>query len=154
MNIKKIILFSLLCVMAALKSSASNDTWYIIGDGKALMPLASVRCLVGSDVTGLITVVGTDIQVADINEVTFAADPKGAIDSPIVSAGSVTLINNILSIKYAFPGATVTIHSIDGCLLYSDPLSADSAEIDISHFIPGVYLVTIGGDSTFKLMKR
>ena len=154
MNTKKILLFSLLCTIAGLKSSGSENNWCIVGDGKLLMPVSSVRCLVGSDVTGLITVVGTESQIADIAEVTFAVDPKGAIDAPTVSTSSVTLINNTLTIKCVIPGTTVTIHSVDGRQLYSGRISADSAEIDMSNFISGMYLVTVGGDSTFKLMKH
>ena len=143
----------LLGATAVLESAAAdNENWCVIGDGQVLMPVSSVSCLVGSDATGLITVVGKDVQIPDIKEVAFAVKPTDAISAP--QAKSESVIHNILTIKHAAVGSAIAIRAIDGRTLYNGELRAETTTINVGNFAPGIYLVTIGGDSTFKIKKR
>lgn len=150
---KRLIIYSLLSFIATYNLYASDDNWNIIGDGNVLMPLSSVRCLVGSDVTGLITVVGSDATITDIGEVTFSNKQHTSIHKPYVASESVTLIDNLLSLKCITPGSTLSIITVDGHKVFSTKLTENHAEIDFSNYPSGVYLVTIC-NSRFKLMKR
>ena len=150
---KRLIIYSLLSFIATYNLYASDDNWNIIGDGNVLMPLSSVRCLVGSDVTGLITVVGSDATITDIGEVTFSNKQHTSIHKPYIASDSVTLNDNLLSLKCITPGSTLSIITVDGHKVFSTKLTENHAEIDFSNYTPGVYLVTIG-NSRFKLMKR
>ena len=155
MKLHKIFLFLLLGAIAVFESAATdNENWCVIGDGQVLMPVSSVSCLVGSDATGLITVVGKDVQIPDIKEVAFAVKPTDAISAPQAKSESVTLIHNILTIKHAAVGSAIAIRAIDGRTLYNGELRAETTTINVGNFAPGIYLVTIGGDSTFKIKKR
>lgn len=154
MIIKRLFFVSFLCAIMGVKALGADEKWCIIGDDKVLMPVSSVVCLIGSDATGLITVIGNETQVPDINEVKFAPDPTGGINSPIVATDSAILIDNILRINCATPGARVQIHNVDAHLVFSETLKSENIEIDMSNYASGIYFVSIGDSSTFKLLKR
>ena len=155
MKITRFLFLLFVATCACLPARATDMVWWLVADGTPLMPLSGVSCLAGSDATGLITVVGTDTNVPNVAVVTFESKSPGFAASPVADAASATLVNNILNITAAKPCAGITVSSPDGrTVLRNQASESGTAVIDLRGAAPGVYIVNVGGDSSFKILKQ
>lgn len=132
--------------------------WQLVADRTEKMPLYKVVCLLSTDNSDRMTVVGLEKSLYNVGRVTFEHSGSSSIEdvtSP-VDTPSILPANSSITITGLTRDASLSIYTTDGRLIESNSLRVSdgpSIEISIAHLNSGLYIVKIL-DSSVKILKR
>lgn len=156
-SIFKSVLLTFFAAMTGMKAAAAE--WWLVADGIDTMPMDSVICLVASDDSDRMMVVGTDRVIGGVAKVWFEAFEDSAV--PEVwqqhSHADVGILytGEWLTMSGLHADADVRIYAANGRLVRACRLKATdgTATIGVGDLSSGMYIVQIAGTS-FKMMKK
>lgn len=147
----------IVAVTALCGSMSAAVKWQLVADRTDKMPLEKVVCLVATDNSDRMLVIGTERTLYSVGRVTFEQSGQSSIESVSASTDAPEIIsaNSTITVMGLSRDDSLTIYGIDGRLVSSRALRAadGTIEVSIADLTPGVYVVNIL-DSTLKILKK
>ena len=151
---------TLIALFAAISAYATVETgWVLVADGKETMPMDSVICLVASDASDRMLVVGTHWTIDDVTRVWFEEAEMTVIhnvrqqqsntDINIISANNTLFVNGLNG------DTNMQIFTTDGQLVHTIYLTPTdgTAKVFIGNLTPAIYILKIANCSV-RILKK
>lgn len=155
MNFKS---FCFALTMSVLADGASAAVWTLVADRSETMPLDRVVCLIASDGSDRMMVVGLDKTLDGVGCVRFEQTENSSLNAVQDISNkdiSILSVNNIITVSGLAVDSPIEIYTSDGRLLRSINLTASGYDIEINvcDLAAGIYIVKIS-ESSFKIIKQ
>ena len=156
-KISRFFILFLFALFTAVSADALETQWYLVADGTERMPMDSVICLVTSDDSDRMTVVGTERTITGVARVWFEASEENTL--PILQQSHITVniisANNTLTINGLTTDTDMRIYANDGRRVCAHHLKATDGPttIFIGNLPSGIYIASILNRS-FKFIKN
>lgn len=158
--IKKInfrLLLFFLIVTISTRVLAETE-WVLVADGRETMPMDSVVCLVSSDTTDRMLIVGKHRTITNIAKVWFEEAEQTAVHSvKRQSNANINIIcaNNTVFVSGLNSATNMQIYTTDGQIVrtqYLTPVDG-TIKVHIDNLAPAIYILRIG-DYSVKVLKK